>query len=294
LGRISQLELAQKIEAFTEAFFDEPQRQINLAATKTTWECAYQPYLRKLEAIAQQTNLSLEEAIYATINANEANARSRQVCCTALAAFANFLQLPLKQEFNELTGGYNNTYASIRNLPSDDLIAETWQKIPNPAWRFVYGMMATYGLRNHEVFFCDLFNLQPSHTNATIRVLASTKTGEHEVWPFYPEWVETFQLRDVHLPKIQLDLSQTTLQRIGQRVTAQFRRYEVPFSPYDLRHAWAIRTIHFGLPDAIAAKMMGHSIAVHNRTYHQWITHRDQAQAVEAALQKTKLSAPRL
>jgi integrase len=67
-------------------------------------------------------------------------------------------------------------------------------------------------------------------------------------------------------------------------VTGQFRRYEVPFSPYDLRHAWAVRTILMGLPDTVSARMMGHSVAIHNRTYHRWITRRDQQQAVRAAL----------
>jgi hypothetical protein len=38
--------------------------------------------------------------------------------------------------------------------------------------------------------------------------------------------------------------------------------------------------------------MMGHSVAIHNRTYHRWITHRDQQQAVQATLSRNSLSAP--
>ncbi|MEO0408085.1 MAG: tyrosine-type recombinase/integrase, partial [Cyanobacteria bacterium P01_A01_bin.135] len=79
-------------------------------------------------------------------------------------------------------------------------------------------------------------------------------------------------------------LSQTTLQRVGQKVTTQLRRYNLPFKPYDLRHAWAVRTIHVGLPDTVAAQMMGHSVAIHTQTYHRWITRRDHQQAVDAAL----------
>jgi integrase len=163
-------------------------------------------------------------------------------------------------------------------------------QIPNSNWRFVYGIMATYGLRNHEVFFCDYSALEQGHTEATVEVLPMTKTGRHEVWPFYPEWVEQFNLREVQLPQVNTDLTQTTLQRIGQQVTAQFRRYKLPFSPYDLRHAWAVRTIHFGLPDTVAAQMMGHSVAIHNRTYHRWITRRDQQQAVASALSQSQMS----
>ncbi len=172
------------------------------------------------------------------------------------------------------------------------MIVSAWEKIPNPAWRFVYGIMATYGLRNHEAFFCDYSVLGRGDREATVRVLPITKTGEHEVWPFFPSWVEEFNLREVNLPPIERDLNKTTLQRIGQRVTSQFRRYGIPFSPYDLRHAWAVRTIHFGLPDTVAARMMGHSVAVHTRTYHQWITRRDQQQAVEAALARSQLTVP--
>jgi integrase len=36
-------------------------------------------------------------------------------------------------------------------------------------------------------------------------------------------------------------------------------------------------------PIAIAAQMMGHSIAIHTQTYHHWIGRRDRQQAVDAA-----------
>jgi integrase len=173
-------------------------------------------------------------------------------------------------------------------LPDDEAILAAWQQIPNPAWKFVYGMMATFGLRNHEVFFCNYAGLKRG--DKMIEVLPTTKTGSHQVWAFYPEWIDQFELRHIQLPEVETDLNKTTLQRIGQRVTAQFRRYGIEFSPYDLRHAWAVRTIHFGLPDTVAAKMMGHSVAVHTRTYHKWITERDHQQAVDAALRRMQKS----
>jgi integrase len=287
--KLSQLNLGEKIQAFEQHFLDDAKRQRNLAATKTTWNAAYLPYLKKLRTIGEQSqHLTLVEALYKTINSTEANSRSRQLCCTAFNAFAQFLELDLPKPLKELSGEYNHSHTQARQLPTDAEILAAWQQIPNPAWQFVYGIMATYGLRNHEVFFCDYQSLQWGENS--IQVLASTKTGSHEVWPFYPDWIEVFDLKNVRLPKVETDLSQTTLQRIGQRVTAQFRRYGVPFSPYDLRHAWAIRTIHVGLPDTVAAKMMGHSVAIHTKTYHQWITHRDQQQAVEAALKRSGLS----
>ena len=154
--------------------------------------------------------------------------------------------------------------------------------------------MATYGLRNHEVFFSDLSALR-DEGDRVIRVLPTTKTGEHQVWPFNPDWVERFDLLKLGrepqaLPVISTDLRTTTLQQVGRRVTEQFRRYDLPLTPYDLRHAWAVRTIHIGLPDTVSARMMGHSVAIHTRTYHHWITRRDQQQAVDAALARQQAS----
>ena len=58
------------------------------------------------------------------------------------------------------------------------------------------------------------------------------------------------------------------------------RRQHPSIQLYDLRHAWEIRSIS-KLPSTImAAKCMGHDIAVHHRTYHHWI---DQANIATVA-----------
>lgn len=286
-GRLHQMDLEEKLAAFEQHYFRNGVEAEQFASVKTTWEKAYVPYLRKLRAIAQdRPNLSLSEIIYLTVQQTRTNSRSRQICCTAMKALAEFLAVELPVDLKHYWGSYGTTRTQIRNLPSDEVILAAYEQVPNPAWRFVFGMMATYGLRNHEVFFCDYSALQAGKASPVVDVLETTKTGFHQVWPFPPQWVERFNLREVCLPNLNTDLEQTTLQRIGQQVSLQFRRYNLPFSPYDLRHAWAVRTIHMGIPDAVAAKMMGHSVAIHNRTYHRWITQRDQQQAVENALSR--------
>ncbi|MEO1590804.1 MAG: site-specific integrase [Cyanobacteria bacterium J06632_22] len=298
LGPVAGLKLAgasltDAIDAFEQQFFLDRQDSDKPASVRTTWEKAYVPYLRKLvETTSRQSNLTLPEAIYATVQGTRANSRSRQTCCTALGALAEFMNLELPTDLKSFWGRYGSTKTQIRDLPTDQQIIEAYELIPNPAWQFVYGMMATYGLRNHEVFFCDYTNLKNGHAEAVVEVLETTKTGNHEVWPFYAEWVERFNLHEVNLPNIKTDLTQTTPQRVGQQVTTQFRRYNIPFSPYDLRHAWAVRTILFGLPDTVAARMMGHSVQIHTRTYHRWMTHRDQQTAVATARSRNSLKAP--
>ena len=278
-------EISEQIAAFEVHFFRLNENSDRPASVRTTWQKAYLPYLRKLEAIAQQHyTLSLSEAIYATIQSTKANSRSRQVCCTALDALATFLDVPLPTPLKSFWGNYGNSKTQTRRLPTDKDILAAYEKIPHDGWKFVYGIMATYGLRNHEVFFSDYEMLANGDEEAAIEVLETTKTGQHDVWPFYPEWIDAFNLRDVTLPKINTDLDKTTLQLVGQQVSRQFKRYGIPFAPYDLRHAWAVRTVHVGLPDTVSARMMGHSVAIHNRTYHKWITRRDQRAAVKAAM----------
>ncbi|MEB3352345.1 MAG: site-specific integrase [Cyanobacteriota bacterium] len=286
--------LGELLVGFERAFFADPRRRRRPAGSRSTWEAAYRPYLRRLERAAAATpaaplDVPLLEAV---LEGYDLASRSRQQAAIALAALARHAGLALPDDWSERAAGYGLHRARFRPLPSDGRILEVLELIPNPAWRLVYGLMATYGLRNHEAFFCDLSALAPGGDHV-IRVLPTSKTGEHQVWPFQPSWVEEFGLARLAegpaaLPPVSTDLRRTTLKRVGQRVAEQFRRYDLPITPYDLRHAWAVRTIHIGLPDTVAARMMGHSVAIHTRTYHHWITRRDQQQAVDAALARLR------
>ena len=286
-------QLEHQLEQFEQAFFQDPRRRRSAAGSRSTWTAAYRPYLRRLRGLASEHNLPLgTELLRLTLESYGEGSRSRQQCATALQALAVHADLALPEDWRAQAGGYGLHRARFRQLPSDADILEAFLLIPNRSWRLAFGLMATFGLRNHEVFFSDLSSLRAGG-DRVIRVLPTTKTGEHQVWPFHPDWVERFDLHhlgDGHeaLPPVCTDLRRTTLQQVGRRVAEQFRRYGLPLTPYDLRHAWAVRTIHIGLPDTVAARMMGHSVAIHTRTYHHWITRRDQQQAVDAARARLK------
>ena len=289
-GGLAFRPLAEQLEAFEVAFRNDPKRRRRPAGSRSTWAAAYRPYLRRLAAYAadQHPGRLDGDLLVEVLESYELSSRSRQQCGVALAALARHLQLELPDDWRDRAAGYGLHLTRFRPLPTDSQILELVRQIPNPRWRLAYGLMATYGLRNHEVFFCDGSALAPG-ADRVLRVLPTSKTGEHQVWPFQPEWIDHFELerlgRDPNtLPIVNLDLRRTTLQQVGRRVAEQFRRYGLPITPYDLRHAWAVRTIHIGLPDTVAARMMGHSVAIHTRTYHHWITRRDQQQAVDAAL----------
>ena len=292
-GAAGSVDVEAALERFEHTFFNDPRRRRNPAGSRTTWTSAYLPYLRRLRRLVSSHQQPFGPALLeAALESYPLASRGRQQCGTALAALARSEALQLPADWAERAGGYGLHAAQFRQLPSDSQILDWIERIPNPGWRLVYGLMAAYGLRNHEVFFSDLSALA-TWGDRVIRVLPTSKTGEHQVWPFQPEWVERFELPRLGearslLPPVRTDLRSTTLQQVGRRVAEQFRRYELPLTPYDLRHAWAVRTIHIGLPDTVAARMMGHSVAIHTRTYHHWITRRDQQQAVDAALARAR------
>jgi integrase len=170
-----------------------------------------------------------------------------------------------------LRGNYSPQATAPRELPTDGQIVAARDGLDNPAWRWVFGVMACYRLRNHEVFHLDLSEFP------RVRVLESTKTGAREVWPCFPEWAEGWELDRRVLPPV--DVSRPN-QKIGHSVT-KYLSPLLPFQPYDLRHAWAVRTLLFGWPIELSARQMGHSVEVHSRTYQRWIS----SQQIESVYQ---------
>lgn len=239
-----------------------------------TWETDYEQVFNSLDARAALTVECLRDAILKT----EANSRSRRRWCLALGRLAKFAGLEC--DFKPLRGNYSASQVDPRNLPTDEQIADCFYRIKNPGWRWVYGMIATYGLRNHEVFFLNTERLEQG--GYLIEVLEG-KTDQHMVWACYPEWVDDFGLRTKHLPNV----TGKEHADYGARVTHYFAdRLQLPFTALDLRHRWAVRTLEFGLPVELAAKQMGHSVDVHTNTYHRWITADVHQRAFEALMMR--------
>lgn len=220
-----------------------------------TWRESWQRTLDRLP----QDEPPNEAAMLAVILMTEAHTRNREQTCQRLQRFAQFAGLPV--DFNPYQGNYGSASLKPRDIPLDELILEWHDRIPYKPWQWVYGMMAAFGLRPHECWFCEFVSPR------TLHVLEG-KTGFHVVRPLLPEWVEAWNLTNVE----RLNVKGRVYRDYGMRTRRQFERYKVPFNPYDLRHAYAIRGIPANIPSQVMAGMMGHSIAVHTRTYNRWLT----------------------
>lgn len=245
--------VAHWVTAFEADYFTRRRRS---PKSETTWRDDYLKSFAKLP----QGELLTVQLLLAAIETTTPDTRTRKRVCDCLGRLAAFAGL--EADFKPLKGHYSTMTTEVREVPPDGLIAEWWAKIPNPAWQAAYGLMAAYGLRNHELFYLD-FSKMP-----VLLVLDGSKTNFHRVYPLYPEWVEQFGLNCPQLPRCTGGNNSA----LGHRVTRQFERYGVPFNPYDLRHAWAVRSLEFGMPVELAAQQMGHGVDVHCRTYHRWIS----------------------
>ncbi|MCU0551859.1 MAG: site-specific integrase [Leptolyngbya sp. Prado105] len=264
------ISIQEWIEKLEKEYFSQRARN---RKSLETWDKEYFRILKRLPDQPLTIEL-LTDLIYST----PADTRVRRRTCYAARALADIAGLQL--DISRLIGNYSPQKVAPRDIPSDELISAWRDKIPHPAWQWAYGMMATYGLRNHEIFYLNLDALQKAP--GIIRVTDEAKTEEHRVWPCYPEWWERWKLWEVKIPEV----TGRTNSELGHRMTVQFKRYEVPFNPYDLRHAWAVRTLYFGWDISLAAAQMGHSVAVHNTVYHRWITEQHHQRAFDLLMNR--------
>jgi integrase len=246
-----------------------------------TWETHY---LRHLKKLPQDVPISAQ-ALQAALEKTRPHTSARFFLVWQLKKFCEFCGM---SDFQTIYSyATPKPHPTIRKVPADEEIIQGFIKIGSPLsvyaskenltepeqWQWAYGMLATYGLRPHELFAVDieafidsantfhLVNLNPSLT-------AGTKTGERScgIPPIHPHWIELFDLKKVKLPHNAGTLSNKTA-----KLQTKFRTAEIGFKPYDLRHAYAIRGHRLRVPIKTMADYMGHTVQEHTKTYQRWM-----------------------
>jgi integrase len=219
-----------------------------------SWNTDYDQPFKRLPPDAILT----ADLLIGVIASTKANTRTRRRYCLAYQQLAKFAGIAFDSK--PLIGSYSAKKVNPRDLPDDTTVLNTFLIIKSPGWRWIYGAIASYGLRPHEAFFVD-FDDYP------IATVLRGKTGSRFVWPLWPEWPELWALQHIILPDCAPGQSHAAY---GERVTQFFGR-NLKFRAYDLRHAWAGRAVEFGLDVGLASKQMGHSVKIHTGTYQMWL-----------------------
>ena len=235
-------------------------RVTNGRTGETTWQVNYMGRLRQIpmsEAVTPNTiRKALEKYRREQCSYKELYYLLKEI---AVIAKVSFPEVPVPT--------YNSARDASHDVPSDKQIIEWVQAMPSAESRWTLGMMATYGLRDHETIDCRF--LDDQHT-LFVRDTKHNPPLEREVIPVRPEWVKLFDLRNEQ----RKDFSKLR-QTISQWLFVERKKLDTPtWKPYVLRHAYAGRLWNYGrgkLDVYTAATMMGHTMAVHEKTYRSHI-----------------------
>jgi integrase len=261
------MDIQTAIELFRADYLRRPKKKAQ------TYKTEYGQIFNKLNPRAELTT----EVLIECIETLPEDSRQRKRAYTAVKALAEFNGLDCSP-FLYVGATYSPTKIETRILPSDQAIVNFYHCIENDKWRWVYGAIATYGLRPHEAFYLKI------NSDGTANVLEG-KTGPRKVWPYLPEWFYQFSLTAKRLPNVEI--AGKSHEQLGRSCCKYLRsQARCPFKIYDLRHAWSVRVLDLGLSDHLAAQQMGHTVEIHQKIYQRWISEREQHAAFQEILKK--------
>lgn len=277
--------ISELLEQFEGKYFETRKRTRQSEGT-------FGKYSMYLNARLPKDKTLTDDVIKQTILKTETGSGARVALVESLSVFCNTFEY----EFN--FKGYKDGYEPKKKiLPSDEEIVEYHDTFrPNKyhpeyqweAWRWMYGILATYGLRIHEVWAIDLDKfLDPSNTDNLIvldeKITNGLKTGERILFPLHPHWLELFDLKNVRMPKLVCNLEQKTT-----ITCARFRDSKIPFTPHTLRHCYAVRGHVLEIPLKVMADAMGHTIEIHTNTYQKYMDETTKKVVFHNAINKAK------
>jgi integrase len=219
-----------------------------------SWGTKWQPALNKLPPSGALTGADLERVV----RRMPENSAGRQVTGSIYAMVLDALQMS-SAGVRKAASGYSRSAVRRREVPSEAEIEDLMDRLGPPHWYWTVGVVATFGLRPHEVADCVV------HPDGTCEIGDNTKTGHRIAWANPERWFEKFKLgAEQHRPKQEK-------RRIYKSCNQYLRSVGSPIKLYDLRHAYAIRLLMKGVPPELGSRLMGHSMAVHTQTYQRWV-----------------------
>jgi integrase len=194
--------------------------------------------------------------------------KTRNRYCLAYTRLANFANLGI--DFNRYRVNYE---PKERYLPSDEEIEATIDAIKNPAWQWIAGIMAAYGLRPHELFHLDTSRMDGPEP--LLKVLPNTKTKDRSILPCPPEWVDRWNLKEKRWPEFKVTPHTHDNKDLGARITPSLKRNGVNWTAYAFRDCYVIRLEKAGWPENLSEIMGGHSRETRKKSYLRHVRDRD-------------------
>jgi hypothetical protein len=289
--------IGELLEKFEEKYFETHKRRLK---SENSFR-GYMGIIKKFDTAMILNDKEIINAIQSTFNTESYRRRAK----VAISVFCKSFKIQVNLNGVFTTRGEPNK----RNIPSDLTIIQSFDKFETitqkkrgrkkeyidnwKCWRWIYGMLATYGLRPRELFVNPHIDwwLAPENKDNTWHVDKECKTGERKAFPLYPEWVELFDLKNPEYLRMLKHFTADNqdvrgIATLVQSCGSWFRKLELDFQPYNLRHAWAIRAHMLGIPIKAAADNLGHSVEMHTETYQRYFGEDNRRKAINQALQR--------
>jgi hypothetical protein len=269
---IKALSIGDAIALLKKEFWSN--RSIENKKALTTWG----GYLEVLEKIPLDGSIvSLEMLKELVINNSSPQTRKREkwvLVCARLGKIADIDTEAIKK----LKG---DRVLKKRYIPGDAEIEAARESIGDSEWRWVFSILAAYGLRPSELFHLDFELIESA---GILKVGADTKTGEHICYPLHKQWLKDWDLKSVAYPQSlekAMNNPNLTNQDKGNKISPKFKSAGLNFTPYALRDAYAIRGSVLGISPSIMSQWMGHSLTVHFKCYQRYLSQREWSQVWE-------------
>ncbi len=240
---------------------------------ESTWNRSYMGRLRQLDPLAPITSQAIEQAV---------TKYDRTQCSYKLMFY-------LMRDIAALTGVtfpdlgvplYGEREKELE-VPTDEEIID-WVQAAREPHRYYFRLMATFGIRPDEAGSATLL------PDDNLQVKEDTKTGSRIVIPLHPEWVDLFDLRTKR-SRPETDRVVPVPDECSQWLNKERVRLKIKWRAYSLRHAFAARLWRLGggqLDVYTAARLCGHTVKVHERTYRSHIQPFTIARAAQDAISR--------
>lgn len=193
--------------------------------------------------------------------------KNRLDSAIVLAAFGRWMGWDISK-VQDLGKGWSPSMLTPRDLPVPSEIVAQYHKLAKvPGVQAGYLVMALYGVRPHELAFIEPLGIDQDSPWIHITKKKGTGKGSRDAYELrvdgldLPRW-------DGMLPEI--DAEGKTVKWISNHINALYRKHGVT-KLYNLRHHYAQMGFINNKPIDKMALSMGHSIAVHTKTYRAWI-----------------------
>jgi len=238
-----------------------------------TWHREYcVPYTKLLEWCSRHNLPITTQSIAEFLQQIPRGSRKRKRYYTSLRFLVNYLHLPTQYKnpagilcnFDRLSSNYSTPVVDPELLPSDEVFIAHAKRLSreHPAWYPLYCYLLLYGLRNTEIQDLD-FSRYPN-----MFVKRSKTRVQRYILPFKSQWVDELKLSStIVLPVI----NRNTQYGFSHAVTTFFRDMDFGYTPLMMRHRFARCMAEHKFDPMLSAKMMGHSLQVHQNTYMKFV-----------------------